>query len=260
MLPIGLAVEPLGPFGAMCNGLPEIEPILGRLRFMPMSLDELIALRRSLPAAGDLLAFLSRQSSADPDGVMPRIERPAEIVKLLDALQGAREPGWLRADNLIRALGAAACEELAAGLLEMTDSLTSQEHGWFQFAGDPPLFCWLQRFGTLAKVETIAATARAAAIATGAREIVVIIAHKIDATGYSRAMALEVEVPPPGSAEHARARAEAERLQAQQNAVSVALNQESAAPVATPPARLPGRNEPCWCGSGRKFKRCHGTL
>ena len=19
-----------------------------------------------------------------------------------------------------------------------------------------------------------------------------------------------------------------------------------------------GRNEPCWCGSGRKFKQCHG--
>ncbi|HLI55452.1 MAG TPA: SEC-C metal-binding domain-containing protein, partial [Actinomycetota bacterium] len=23
------------------------------------------------------------------------------------------------------------------------------------------------------------------------------------------------------------------------------------------PGRLPGRNEPCWCGSGRKFKQCH---
>ena len=23
------------------------------------------------------------------------------------------------------------------------------------------------------------------------------------------------------------------------------------------PERLPGRNEPCWCGSGRKFKACH---
>lgn len=30
----------------------------------------------------------------------------------------------------------------------------------------------------------------------------------------------------------------------------------------TPPpraiAKLPGRNDPCWCGSGLKFKRCHG--
>ncbi len=26
---------------------------------------------------------------------------------------------------------------------------------------------------------------------------------------------------------------------------------------ASPPARRPGRNEPCWCGSGRKYKKCH---
>jgi hypothetical protein len=23
------------------------------------------------------------------------------------------------------------------------------------------------------------------------------------------------------------------------------------------PEERPGRNEPCWCGSGRKYKKCH---
>ena len=23
------------------------------------------------------------------------------------------------------------------------------------------------------------------------------------------------------------------------------------------PAQPPGRNQPCWCGSGRKYKQCH---
>lgn len=23
------------------------------------------------------------------------------------------------------------------------------------------------------------------------------------------------------------------------------------------PARKPGRNDPCWCGSGKKYKKCH---
>ena len=23
------------------------------------------------------------------------------------------------------------------------------------------------------------------------------------------------------------------------------------------PAKVPGRNEPCWCGSGKKYKQCH---
>ena len=25
----------------------------------------------------------------------------------------------------------------------------------------------------------------------------------------------------------------------------------------TPPAQLPGRNDPCHCGSGKKYKKCH---
>ncbi|OLD10403.1 MAG: preprotein translocase subunit SecA [Chloroflexi bacterium 13_1_40CM_3_70_6] len=30
------------------------------------------------------------------------------------------------------------------------------------------------------------------------------------------------------------------------------------ATAVAPPRKLPGRNEPCWCGSGKKFKKCHG--
>ena len=30
-----------------------------------------------------------------------------------------------------------------------------------------------------------------------------------------------------------------------------------AAGAATPPAKRPGRNDPCWCGSGKKYKHCH---
>ena len=33
-------------------------------------------------------------------------------------------------------------------------------------------------------------------------------------------------------------------------------------PPKQPPRRVeatPGRNDPCWCGSGRKFKKCHGA-
>ena len=24
--------------------------------------------------------------------------------------------------------------------------------------------------------------------------------------------------------------------------------------------KLPGRNEPCWCGSGKKYKSCHAQM
>ncbi|MEK7863568.1 MAG: SEC-C metal-binding domain-containing protein, partial [Chloroflexota bacterium] len=35
-------------------------------------------------------------------------------------------------------------------------------------------------------------------------------------------------------------------------------NRDPAAPVARPANEKLGRNEPCWCGSGKKFKKCHG--
>lgn len=28
-------------------------------------------------------------------------------------------------------------------------------------------------------------------------------------------------------------------------------------PTSSPPTRRPGRNDPCWCGSGKKYKHCH---
>jgi uncharacterized protein YecA (UPF0149 family) len=33
-----------------------------------------------------------------------------------------------------------------------------------------------------------------------------------------------------------------------------------AATLAAVPPRMPGRNDPCPCGSGQKFKRCHGMV
>ena len=29
--------------------------------------------------------------------------------------------------------------------------------------------------------------------------------------------------------------------------------------IPSAPAPKIGRNDPCWCGSGRKYKKCHGT-
>jgi preprotein translocase subunit SecA len=31
------------------------------------------------------------------------------------------------------------------------------------------------------------------------------------------------------------------------------------APVVKSEHEKLGRNDPCWCGSGKKFKRCHGA-
>jgi len=36
-------------------------------------------------------------------------------------------------------------------------------------------------------------------------------------------------------------------------------DEETQAPLVKAPTEKLGRNEPCWCGSGKKFKLCHGA-
>jgi preprotein translocase subunit SecA len=41
-------------------------------------------------------------------------------------------------------------------------------------------------------------------------------------------------------------------------AVATAVPSSTGVVQASPQHKL-GRNDPCWCGSGKKFKRCHGA-
>ena len=45
---------------------------------------------------------------------------------------------------------------------------------------------------------------------------------------------------------------DAERMRTRQVSISAPAREKG------PPTRRPGRNEPCWCGSRLKFKKCHG--
>ncbi len=60
------------------------------------------------------------------------------------------------------------------------------------------------------------------------------------------------------------ARRQAERIQTQVAAMAGEEAPAEAAPVAQQPVvregRKIGRNEPCWCESGKKYKQCHGKL
>jgi preprotein translocase subunit SecA len=57
-----------------------------------------------------------------------------------------------------------------------------------------------------------------------------------------------------GSSGWSRASEESRRATA-----APSTNSEENATVATPYKKkhIPGRNEPCWCGSGKKYKNCH---
>lgn len=41
------------------------------------------------------------------------------------------------------------------------------------------------------------------------------------------------------------------------NILDLLLGVDKTTAEPAPPRELPGRNEPCWCGSGKKYKACH---
>jgi len=72
----------------------------------------------------------------------------------------------------------------------------------------------------------------------------------------------EAEIAQMEAAERAQAAAQAQQMQFQHAPVGGYGADEEAAQVASEASALPkvGRNEPCPCGSGKKYKHCHGQL
>jgi len=52
--------------------------------------------------------------------------------------------------------------------------------------------------------------------------------------------------------------AAAEAAATGEEALPEAVEPEANTPMVKSAEQKLGRNEPCWCGSGRKFKVCHG--
>jgi len=65
------------------------------------------------------------------------------------------------------------------------------------------------------------------------------------------------QVTESGPAELDGSNGAAGKARPQQRKVAAAATQSAAAVPAGAAAKL-GRNDPCWCGSGKKYKRCHG--
>jgi preprotein translocase subunit SecA len=51
----------------------------------------------------------------------------------------------------------------------------------------------------------------------------------------------------------------ADAIAAAGGATSVSTGAPTATAVRSSPNEKLGRNDPCWCGSGKKFKKCHGA-
>ncbi len=178
----------------------------------------------------------------------PRQHMPDELAALLDALAASRMPNWLAADSAVRNYGFDGRENLANTMTRFRQTLDTHESRYFHMPGRPGLFVWLQRAGTEPNLARMRDKAAASAIAMGEKEVVALVAWARYGGGYVRAMHVVVSVPTTRTAENEHVYLDAQRLRDPNRLIALTPNVNT----------RPGRNEPCWCGSGTKFKHCHG--
>ena len=181
---------------------------------------------------------------------------PEEVLKLLGALDATRARGWLSAESHIRDLGEEGRNNLAKMLSDLRQTLNRHPARYFSLGGDTePLFVWLQQHNKPIDWANVNDKASAAALAFKASTVIGVVAE-VSADGtYFRAQAFAVHTPTGRTEENAHIFADADRMVQPNRAVN--LNQPKS-PIPLVKTKEPGRNEPCPCGSGIKYKRWHG--
>lgn len=189
-------------------------------------------------------------------GSFPTQDFPQEVLKLLGALDATRARGWLSAESHIRDLGEEGRNDLAKMLSDLRQTLNKHPARYFILYGESkPLFVWLQQYDHQVDWARVNDKASAAALAVNASNAIGVVAE-VSADGtYQRAQYFAVHIPSVRTEENDHIYKDAAQMDHPKRVVN--LNQSK---MAIPPlkAKKPGRNELCPCGSGAKFKRCHG--
>lgn len=189
-------------------------------------------------------------------GPFPTQNFPEEVLRLLGALDAARAPGWLTAESHIRDFGDGGRNNLAKMLSDCRQTLDQHPSRHFCICGDGvPLFVWLQNPAHQVDRAKMYEKAVAAALAVKATRVVGIVAEASADGTYHTACYFTAHAPTVRVGANTHVYEEAARMARPNRTVN--LNEVKA--VATLPRRnRPGRNDPCPCGSGSKFKKCHG--
>lgn len=186
----------------------------------------------------------------------PTQDFPEEVLKLLDALDVTRVQGWLSAESHIRDLGEEGRKNLAKMLTDLRQTLNQHPARYFVLGGDgEPLFVWLQQHGQQIDWKKVNEKASAASLAVKASNVVGVVAEISSDGTYSRAQSFAVHIPTERTQENASIYEDAARMVHPTRAVN--LKQPENVPFLRK-TKKPGRNDLCPCGSGAKFKRCHG--
>lgn len=183
----------------------------------------------------------------------PTQDFPDEVLKLLESLDVTRSPGWLCAESNIRDFGEESRNNLAKMLSDLRPTLDQHPARYFILSGDgKPLFVWLQKHEHQIDWQKVNDKASAAALAVKASNVIGIVAEVSQNGTYHRAKSFAVHIPAERTENIAHIFEDAARMTQPARAVNFNPSKNIIARKKT------GRNDPCPCGSGAKYKRCHG--
>lgn len=187
---------------------------------------------------------------------LPTQDFPDDVLKLLAALDTTKAEGWLSVDSHIRDLGGDGRNNLAKTLKDLLPTLARHPARYFTLHGDDkPLFVWLQKSGHPIDWAKVNAKASAAALALNSSNVTgVLIEVGADAT-YQRARSLAVQILKERTVENTEIYEDAARMSHPARALNFRPSENV---ISHGKARKLGRNDPCPCGSGAKYKKCHG--
>lgn len=187
---------------------------------------------------------------------IPKQDFPEEVLKLLGALDATRACGWLAAESQIRNLGAEGRDNLSETLSNLRQTLKRYPARYFTLRTEgQPFFVWLQRHEH--SIDWIRANdkASAAALAVNDPKLMGIVAE-VSADGtYHRAQPFAIHIPTERTEQSSHIYEDAARMIQSMRSVNHQEPNNAPSPLK---ANKTGRNDPCRCGSGKKFKRCHG--
>ena len=190
------------------------------------------------------------------DSPIPMQEFPNELLKLLGTLDTTRAQGWLSAESLIRNYGEQARKDLAKLLSDLGKTLGPRPERYFAFAGDGQLlFVWMQSSEHAVEWKKINDKASAAALCTESLDVVGVFIQVGKGCTYEKARYFKVDAPSEQSEKNAHIFDDAKRMSQRTRTVNPPRRADTSEPRHT---RKTGRNEPCPCGSGIKYKKCHG--
>jgi hypothetical protein len=190
-------------------------------------------------------------------GPPPRQKLPESLAQLLFVLERTGKAGWAEGNSHLRNLSGDEREAFAQKLEHAKESLGERKLRAFHVTDESiPLTVVVTRRSSRCSADELVAPGRAGALAFRRDRQCVLVAI-LDDTGpsASEAYVLAAMAPSPSDSDFAALEAHAARILESARR----LTADGRAAMGPGGKRKIQRNERCWCGSGKKFKKCHGA-